>query len=72
MECLLRVGNEFSPQVKEFKYLSVLFMSEGTIEWEVGRRIGAVGAVLHKKRAEPEGKALNLPVNFRSYPHLWS
>jgi len=33
-------------QVKEFKYLGVLFSSEGTMEREMGRRIGAVGAVL--------------------------
>ena len=24
------------------------------------------------KRAEPQGKALDLPVDLRSYPHLWS
>ena len=33
-------------QVKEFKYLGVLFASEGTMEREIGRRIGAAGAVL--------------------------
>ena len=27
VECLLRVGNEIHPQVEEFKYLGVLFMS---------------------------------------------
>ena len=48
MDCLLRVGNESLPQVKEFKYLGVLFTSEGTREREIGRRIGAAGgAVLH-------------------------
>ena len=76
---LLRVGNESFSQVKEFfKYIGVLFTSQGTMEREIGRRIRAVGAVSHslyrtdEKRAEPEGKALNLPVNLRSYPHLWS
>ena len=39
MDCLLRVGNEF-------KYLGILFSSEGTREREMGRRIGAVGLVL--------------------------
>ena len=43
MDCLLRVGNESLPQVKEFKYLGVLFASEGTMEREIGRRIGAAG-----------------------------
>ena len=30
-------------QVKEFKYLGVLFASEGTMEREIGRRIRAAG-----------------------------
>uniref|UniRef100_A0A8C5CGF6 Reverse transcriptase domain-containing protein n=1 Tax=Gadus morhua TaxID=8049 RepID=A0A8C5CGF6_GADMO len=46
VDCLLRVGNESLAQVKEFKYLGVLFASEGTMEREIGRRIGAAGAVL--------------------------
>ena len=46
MDCLLRVGNEFLPQVKEFQYLGILFSSEGTREREMGQRIGAAGAVL--------------------------
>ena len=32
--------------MKEFKYLGVLFLSEGAMEREMGRRIGAAGAVL--------------------------
>uniref|UniRef100_A0AAQ4R3P6 Reverse transcriptase domain-containing protein n=1 Tax=Gasterosteus aculeatus aculeatus TaxID=481459 RepID=A0AAQ4R3P6_GASAC len=47
MDCLLQVGNVSLPQVKEFKYLGVLFTSEGKMECEFGRRIGAAGAVLH-------------------------
>ena len=47
MDCLLRVGNESLPQVKEFKYLSFLFMSEGMMGREIDRRVGAAGAVLH-------------------------
>lgn len=46
VDCPLRVGNESLAQVKEFKYLGVLFASEGTMEREIGRRIGAAGAVL--------------------------
>ena len=34
------------PQVKEFKYLWVLFTSEGRMEKEVSWRIGGAGAVL--------------------------
>ena len=38
------------PQVKEFKYLGVLFSSEGTMEREVGRRVGAVLQSLYRVR----------------------
>ena len=52
----LRIGGEFLPQVEEFEYLGVLFMSEGRMERETDRRNGA--AVCHgEKRADP---------------HLWS
>ena len=50
MECLLQVGNGFLPQVKEFKYLRVLFASEGSMEREVGQRIGALGAIASLSR----------------------
>ncbi|KAI3352081.1 hypothetical protein L3Q82_020903 [Scortum barcoo] len=39
--CPLQVGGEVLPQVEEFKYLGVLFTSEGKIEREIDRRIGA-------------------------------
>ena len=39
VDYLLRVGNESLPQIKEFKYLRVLFTSEGTMEREIGQRI---------------------------------
>ncbi|CAM4603447.1 unnamed protein product [Leuciscus chuanchicus] len=44
--CPLQVGGEFLPQVEEFKYLGVLFTSEGRIEREIDRRIGAASAVM--------------------------
>ncbi|KAI3377533.1 hypothetical protein L3Q82_008699 [Scortum barcoo] len=40
--CPLQVGGEVLPQVEEFKYLGVLFTSEGKIEREIDRRIGLV------------------------------
>uniref|UniRef100_A0A8C6MJS2 Reverse transcriptase domain-containing protein n=1 Tax=Nothobranchius furzeri TaxID=105023 RepID=A0A8C6MJS2_NOTFU len=46
VECLLRVRDEVLPQVEEFKYLRVLFMSEGKLEREIDRRIGAASAVM--------------------------
>ncbi len=45
VDCPLRVGNESLLQVKEFKYLGVLFSSERTMEQDFGWRIGAVGAI---------------------------
>uniref|UniRef100_A0A8C6Q2D3 Reverse transcriptase domain-containing protein n=1 Tax=Nothobranchius furzeri TaxID=105023 RepID=A0A8C6Q2D3_NOTFU len=44
--CQLRVGGEFLPQVEEFKYLQVLFTSEGRRDREINRRIGSVSAVM--------------------------
>uniref|UniRef100_A0A3P8VZB6 Spliceosome associated factor 3, U4/U6 recycling protein n=1 Tax=Cynoglossus semilaevis TaxID=244447 RepID=A0A3P8VZB6_CYNSE len=44
--CTLRVGDEVLPQVEEFKYLGVLFTSDGRIEREIDRRIGAAAAVM--------------------------
>ncbi|TWW73213.1 hypothetical protein D4764_15G0006070 [Takifugu flavidus] len=46
VECLLRVGEEVLPQVEEFKYLGILFTSEGRMERGIDRRIGAASAVM--------------------------
>ncbi|KAI3351455.1 hypothetical protein L3Q82_020309 [Scortum barcoo] len=43
--CPLRVGGEVLPQVEEFKYLGVLFTSEGKMEREIDRRIGGAASV---------------------------
>ncbi|KAI3361009.1 hypothetical protein L3Q82_012904, partial [Scortum barcoo] len=68
--CPLRVSGEVLPQVEEFKYLGVLFMSEGKMEREIDRRIGAASAVMARigvpdcrgeEGAESKGEALNLP-----------
>ncbi len=42
----LQVGGVLLPQVVEFKYLGVLFTSEGRMEREIDRRIGAASAVM--------------------------
>ncbi|KAI3367070.1 hypothetical protein L3Q82_009271 [Scortum barcoo] len=62
--CPLRVGGEVLPQVEEFKYLGVLFTSEGKMEREIDRRIGAASAVMRSvyrtvvvKKAELSRKA---------------
>ncbi|KAI3368412.1 hypothetical protein L3Q82_025369 [Scortum barcoo] len=79
-KCPLQVSGEVLPQVEEFKYLGVLFTSEGKMEREIDRRIGAASAVMRsvyrtvvvKKELSRKAKALDLPVNLRSHPHLWS
>lgn len=72
VDCSLLVGTEFLPQVKEFKCLGVLFMSDG----EVNRWTGAPSVVLAAliqtvvvKRALSEGEAVNL--SGYSNRHLW-
>ncbi|KAI3353709.1 hypothetical protein L3Q82_004937 [Scortum barcoo] len=76
--CPLQVGGEVLPQVEEFKYLGVLFTSEGKMEHEIDRRLigaasaalSAVGVLDHRGEevAESKGEALNLPVNL-TLPH---
>ncbi|KAI3365879.1 hypothetical protein L3Q82_000865 [Scortum barcoo] len=78
--CPLRVGGEVLPQVEEFKYLGVLFTSEGKMEREIDRRIGAASCSYAvgvpdrrgEEGAESKGEALDLPVNLCSHSHLWS
>ncbi|TWW73592.1 R2DM Retrovirus-related Pol polyprotein from type II retrotransposable element [Takifugu flavidus] len=46
VECLLRVKEEILPQVEEFKYLGVLFTSEGRMRREIDRRIVAASTIM--------------------------
>ncbi|XP_029984805.1 uncharacterized protein LOC115415389 [Sphaeramia orbicularis] len=46
VECPLRVGEDVLSQVDEFKYLRILFTSEGRMEREVDRQIGAASTVM--------------------------
>ena len=45
-----RVEEEILPQVENFKYLRVLFMSKGKIEQKIHRQIGAAPAVMRALR----------------------
>ncbi|KAK3536646.1 hypothetical protein QTP86_015449 [Hemibagrus guttatus] len=45
--CKLQVGGELLPQVEEFKYLRVLFTSEGRMDREIDRWISAAAAVMY-------------------------
>ncbi|KAK3529892.1 hypothetical protein QTP86_007210 [Hemibagrus guttatus] len=51
--CTLQVGGEVLPQVEEFKYLGVLFTSEGKMDREIDRRIGAAAAVMRSMYRPP-------------------
>ncbi|KAK3542716.1 hypothetical protein QTP70_000099 [Hemibagrus guttatus] len=44
--CTLQIGGELLPQVEEFKYLGVLFTSEGRMDREIDRWSGAATAVM--------------------------
>ncbi|KAK3544860.1 hypothetical protein QTP86_027529, partial [Hemibagrus guttatus] len=46
VSCTLQVGGELLPQVEEFKYLGILFTSEGRMDCEIDRQISAVAAVM--------------------------
>ncbi|KAI3364655.1 hypothetical protein L3Q82_011436 [Scortum barcoo] len=77
---LERVGGEVLPQVEEFKYLGVLFTSEGKMEREIDRRIGAASAVMRsvyrtvvvKKELSRKAKLSIYRSIYASHPHLWS
>jgi len=65
VECSLRVGSELLPQVKEFKYLGVLFTSEAKMKWVIDRRIGASAvmqalyrSIVVKREVSRKAKAL--------------
>lgn len=44
VDYLLWMGGELLPQAKVFKYLGVLFMSDGRMEWD--RQFGAASVVM--------------------------
>lgn len=78
-DCSFWVLNESLTQVRDFNYLEVLFLSEGTMEREMAQRIGAAGVVLCLlyctvvMKIELSQKAkLNLLVNLCSYYHQYS
>ncbi|KAK3519654.1 hypothetical protein QTP86_015888 [Hemibagrus guttatus] len=78
--CTLQVGGGVLPQVEEFKYLRVLFTSEGKMDREIDRRIGAAAAVMRsmylsvvvKKELSRKAKLSIYQSILRSYSHLWS
>ena len=52
-DCPLRLGRESLAQVREFKYLGVLFTSEGEMEREMDRWFRAASAVMRVRCTGP-------------------
>ncbi|XP_061624942.1 netrin-G2 isoform X6 [Phyllopteryx taeniolatus] len=70
--CPLRVRDENLPQVEEFKYLGVLFTSEGRTEWEIDRRIVAASAVMRTLyRSVVEKKELSRKAKLSIYRSIY-
>ncbi|KAK3562387.1 hypothetical protein QTP86_033524 [Hemibagrus guttatus] len=68
----LQVGGEVLPQVEEFKYLGVLFTSEGRMDREIDRRIGAVAAVMRSMyRSVVVKKELSRKVKLSIYQSIY-
>ncbi len=70
--CPLQVGGVLLPQVEEFKYLGILFMSEGRMEREIDRRIGAASAVMRAMyRSIVEKKELSRKAKLSIYRSIY-
>ncbi len=68
----LQVGGKFLPQVEEFKYLGVLFTSEGRMECEIDRQIGAVAAAMRMMyRSVVVKKKLSLKAKLSIYRSIY-
>ena len=71
VECSLQVGSELLPQAKEFKYLRVLFTSEGKMELEIDRWIGAASAVMRALYQSVVVKELRWKANLLIYQSIY-
>ncbi|KAK3529276.1 hypothetical protein QTP70_024824 [Hemibagrus guttatus] len=70
--CTLQVGGEALPQVEEFKYLKVLFTSEGRMDREIDRQIGAAAAVMRSMyRSVVMKKELSRKVKLSIYQSIY-
>ena len=68
-QCIPQVSGNTLQQVERFKYLRVVFTSDGNRNKEVDTRIGKANAVL---RELYNHKAFSFLIGHCSYPHLWS
>ncbi|KAK7889103.1 hypothetical protein WMY93_024663 [Mugilogobius chulae] len=69
--CPLQVGGESLPQVEEFKYLGVLFTSEGRMEREIDRRIGAASVMQSLYRTVVVKKELSRKAKLSIYRSIY-
>ncbi|KAK3556390.1 hypothetical protein QTP70_007992 [Hemibagrus guttatus] len=70
--CTLQVGGEVLPQVEEFKYLGVLFTSEGRMDREIDRQIGAAAAIMRSMyRSVVVKKELSRKVKLLIYQSIY-
>ncbi|KAK3526845.1 hypothetical protein QTP86_000734 [Hemibagrus guttatus] len=70
--CTLQVGGELLHQVEEFKYLGVLFTSEGRMDREIDRQIGAAAAVMRSMyRSVVVKKELSRKAKFSIYQSIY-
>ncbi|KAK3537446.1 hypothetical protein QTP70_010415 [Hemibagrus guttatus] len=70
--CTLQVGGEVLPQVEEFKYLGVLFTSEGRMDRKIDRRISAAAAVMRSMyRSVVVKKELSRKVKLSIYQSIY-
>ncbi|CAM1296041.1 Uncharacterised protein r2_g532 [Pycnogonum litorale] len=67
MQCTLHVSGVPLKQVETFKYLGVVFTSDGRRDIELDTRIAAAGAVIQCKR-----QARRFQISICSNPRLWS
>lgn len=77
-KCFLWVG-EARPPVEEFKYLSVMFLSDARMELKMDEQIRVLSSLMRVflwlvivKRVELKSEALDLLVCLRSNTHLWT
>ncbi|KAK3553016.1 hypothetical protein QTP86_031158, partial [Hemibagrus guttatus] len=70
--CTLQVGGELLPQVEEFKYLGVLFTSEGRMDRDIDRRVDAAAAVMRSMyRSVVVKKELSWKAKLSNYQSIY-
>ena len=78
--CSFQTNRVTLKQTKKFKYLGVIFSSDGGLDNELDTRIGKANALnapalpisCTETRAMCKSKAFCFQISFCSYPHIWS